>query len=231
MKYKVKIARVTPSSSKLESKTIKKCYLGISMNSQILEEPKLSSIIDWLSNNYDECQIVIGDYLNRINEYILFGHDKSDAIDKSLYLGELFKKQFENDIDKYPNEKFSILSWYDLIKNSNYDKLKKYFYDCYNNNLEFKDRIHYTSEKYVEKQIIRGSLFINRDDAVKISAQYIIEELAGFSLLITLGYRIQVYPGSILEIIKDFVNGEFPEISTNLREGIFIELKLSTKKS
>ena len=50
--------------------------------------------------------------------------------------------------------------------------------------------------------------------------------MAVFSVLIEQGYRVQVYPGTQLKILKDLANNKFPNLDNNLTQGIYIDLSV-----
>lgn len=230
MSYKLKVSSIVPNIS-LDKLNKENCYYGISINNPFTWGKHTILLLEWISLHFKHCKILIVDYLYRFNEYISFGKDIDLAIDKSLLVGKLIKQQLLKDMQIFPENMFTIIHWKDLIDcNANYqkyyDKMKYYF----DNNNKFHKRIEDHSKAFIERQLRGGkSLFLKEEDAILQSNGYLIEELSTISLLIEDGFCISVYPGAQLSILKEIANGEFSELDTNLKNGIYIDLTVKKK--
>jgi len=225
---KVKIRSVTPIIAKHSINTFKKSMLGISVSSPIYQDQeKLSTLFKWLSENYSHTHIIIGDYLHRINEAINYGKTTSDAIEKSLYIGCLIDSQITIELNKYPKEMFTVSHWKDCIyENSNFHSKYNNLTEAYKTCNSFRESIQNIANNFIEKQSSKGEISLNRNEAIDLSINYIIEEMAVFSLFIDMGYTVQLYPGTTLPILKELANGMHSEVDTNLKQGTYIDLKI-----
>ncbi len=226
--YKIGIKDLAPKGEAKRIFQNEKCLLGVSVSNPLYQSPeKLEYLFKWLANNFDNVQIIIGDYLNRINENINFGKQGEEAVLKSLYIGELLHSQIEIELKKYPSGKFSIIHWKDFLDNN--PKHKDILNTLQNHLLTnplFRESIETTAKTFIAKNIKKGNIYLSENLALEKSIQYILEEMAVFSLFIEDGYILQVYPGTTLTILKELANNKHTDIDTNLCNGVYIDLTI-----
>jgi len=230
-KYKLKLSKIVPNIS-LETLHNEKCFYGISINNPFTWGKHTKLFLEWISQNFAHCNVLIVDYLYRINEYISFGGNTQDAIDKSLLLGKIIEKRLNEDINKISSDKFTMIHWKDYIdSNPNFIKHINYLKSNFNNNERFQNNIRKISKLYVERLIKREeSLFLTKEESINQSNSYIIEELAIISCLVESNYCVSIYPGTQLSILKEIAKGHFPELDTSLKNGIYIDLTVKKIK-
>lgn len=230
-RYKLKIKEITPNID-IESLYNKNCFYGISINNPFTWGKHNKLLLEWISQNFSNCIIIIVDYLHRINEQIFFNKNKDDAIEKSMLLGKLIENRFTEDMPNISSNKIKIVHWCDYIEsNPKYQLYYNSLKSTFKNDLNFQSNIQYDSKLYVERLISRGeSLFLSKEEAIHKSNLYILEELALISCLIENSYTISIYPGTQLNILKELANGNFPDIDTNLNNGIYIDLTVKKIK-
>jgi len=232
MKYKIKKIDSAPPLSIDELSSYRKCYLGISINNPFFRDKHLGLLLKWISSHFDECVIIIGDYLHRINEYILHGNYGQEAIDSSVNRGDQIDLILQVALDILPKNKFKIYRWKEFLDLHpqaipEKDRLTKLF----KSHEKFNADIIQSSTEFIERLMQRGEpLYVSKDEAVVLSTEYLLEEMAVFSVLISSGYFVQVYPGTQLTVLKDLANNEFPGLDTNLRDGVYIDLTIKKIK-
>jgi hypothetical protein len=64
------------------------------------------------------------------------------------------------------------------------------------------------------------------EEAIDISSQYLLEEVAVFSALAEEGWNIEVYPGPELGVLVEIAQGNFKDIPAGLKKRINIELRI-----
>lgn len=204
------------------------CYLAISIANPYTQRGEHSNILKWVSENFDSCEIIIGDYLYRINEFITFGRNSKDAEEKSQLLGKLIEQQLQYDIKQCERQIFRITHWAELLKDefgfrTSLAKLKRFE----KSNSLFHDSLKNISTSYVLKQREKGLLYIDVEEyqAIEMSMEYLLEELAVFECLAESGNKTHIYPGTILPTLKQIVNGKYPDMSTEMNKITLIELK------
>lgn len=228
MKYKIKKHDSAPTISVKKLAEYRKCYLGISVNNPFFRDQNLGLLLKWIANHFDECIIIIGDYLHRINESILHGITGEQAIASSINRGDIIEEMLNAFLLILPDDKFKVYRWKEFLDNnpkslSEKEKLTTLF----STNKEFRNDILQSCTEFIDRLIARGErLYLTKEEAISQSKEYLLEEMAVFSVLIEQGYRVQVYPGTQLKILKDLANYKFPNIDTNLSQGIYIDLSV-----
>ncbi len=230
MKYKVKVSDIAPDN--INYKEIKdRGFLGISINNPIFLEQKIEFLTDWLYENLSECKIIVGDHLHRINEYILYGENIVNATEKSRKRGALIAEHLTKILHKYNKNRLSLEFWAQYSKDEECQYEREKLKSLYQQNNNFQASINDLATTFIDKQISRGChIHVNKGKAINFSVKYILEEMSVFSILIKRGYKVQVYPGTQLNILKELAKGKFPEIDTNLKHGIYIDLTVKKIK-
>lgn len=198
--------------------------LGVSMNNPFFFRKDIFLLIDWLKSNFHSGTIVIGDYLNRHNEYILTGNVGPDSVIPGLQKGKEF---IDYILDRLKHTKIKIIRWSDFYSDPNFFCELKNVYDLFENNPSFHNTILLSCEDFIRRQIKRGTKYnIPVDEAIKYSTDYVLEETAAFGIMNRRGYNNYIYPGKHLEITEKLSLGSFPEISTALHNMTLIETKI-----
>jgi tRNA-dependent cyclodipeptide synthase len=226
MGYKIKKLESAPPLTVHQLRKYKKCYLGISVNNRFFRDQHLGLLLNWIFNHFDECVIIIGDYLHRINESILHGLTGEEAIASSINRGDQIHEIIDIALTSLPQAKFKVLRWKQFLdKYPNSLVEKDRLAELFAINQDFQKDILQSSSAFVDRLIARGErLYPTRQEAISQSTEYLLEEMAVFSELIKHGYLVQVYPGTQLKILKDLANKKFPTIATNLASGIYVDL-------
>lgn len=226
-KYKVNIEKVYPNIAQSELMQNKECIIGISMSNPVYWRSSLNDILKWASLNFEKSHLVVGDFLNRFNENILHSESISESEKKSVELGDKFLLKLESYLKDYPQNKFRVLRWVDLIKDEkNKQEIEKLF-SIYNSNKQFKKAIDENAFQFIESQKKRGkTIRVTDEKAIELSASYLLEELAVFNKMISEGLKVIVYPGIQLSILTAIAEGDFSEMSDYLKNGIYVQLKV-----
>lgn len=232
MKYKIKKIESAPAITVKQLANYRKCYLGISVNNPFFRDQHLGLLLKWIANHFDECTILIGDYLHRINESILHGITGEEAIASSINRGDQIHEMLEIALSMLPDDKFKVYRWKEFL-DSNPKSLteKTKLTALFNTNKDFQKDILQSCTEFIDRLIARGErLYPTKVEAISQSKEYLIEEMAVFSVLIEQGYKVQVYPGTQLKILKDLANKKLSNIDTNLTQGIYIDLTVKKIK-
>ncbi|MFN8297850.1 MAG: tRNA-dependent cyclodipeptide synthase [Chitinophagales bacterium] len=232
MKYKIKKIDSAPNISVLDLAVHRKCYLGISVNNPFFRDKHLGLLLKWIANHFDECVIIIGDYLHRINESILHGESGESAIASSINRGNQIYEILDVTLSILPQNKFKLYRWKQFLdENPNALIEKEKLNQLYNSNNNFRQDILQSCADFIDRLIERGErLYLTKEEAINQSKEYLLEEMGVFSVLIAQGYNVQVYPGTQLKILKDLANNKFPEIKSNLTSGVYIDLTVKKIK-
>jgi len=225
--------RIIPSVNPLllDEQDRVKCILGVSLNNKSIYDKHFEMIFRWVSQNFGNCKFVIGDYINRITEMIFNDKDEEQAIADSLLIGDEVYNCMTRAIPPEFKNKFDIIRWKDLFDfypeiNEEINNIK-YLYD---HDDSVNRELTQTATQFIQKSLSKdNSLSLSLNQAIEKSKEYLFEEMAVFSVLIKHGYRVQLYPGTQLKILKSFANGTLKEFNTSLTKGIYIDLNIKKR--
>lgn len=232
IRYRVVKYKSFPAMSVKQLAIHRKCYLGVSINNPFFKGDHLGLFLKWISNHFDECIIVLGDHLHRINETIQYGLTRENAIQAALKKGDELLSILQAAVDNQNNNVFKVYRWKDYLDNN----LKIYtdkqeIYTYFNSNEQFRNEIVQTSTDFINRLIKNNeNLYYSKEESIKLSHEYLIEEIAVFNNLIEQGYKVQVYPGSELNILKKFTTGEFDDLNLTLKKGVYFYLDIKKRK-
>lgn len=227
MKYKIKIKEIQPLSFSASKKFPAKCFLGVSLSNPFFQGKHLERVLKWIDENFAECQIVIADHLHRFNEYTFNGKNGQEAESECKLMGEKIHDRIETLTKSFENSKFKINHWVAFTDTKEFeitsDKINRQFL----HNSAFKNSVLKSCELFIDKQLGRGfHIFVTKDEAINKSKDYLLEEMAVFSMLINQGFTVQVYPGTQLKVLKELANNKLPGVESNLSQGIYVDLSV-----
>ena len=85
-RYRAEISTVAPLHKKTSLAEYDNCILGISLENKNFVTAKLVGMIDWVSRNFKNCTVIIGDSIHH-HTLEIRGIDTKYAYDKALHLG------------------------------------------------------------------------------------------------------------------------------------------------
>ncbi|KAB2916147.1 MAG: tRNA-dependent cyclodipeptide synthase [Bacteroidetes bacterium] len=226
-KYKVRIYDVVPEDKRKEIYEYSAC-LGVSINNvNYWDNEKLTALLSWINSRFSECAIVIADKLHRHNVKIFNNNSEEEGIETGLKLGNELSKNFLTIVSSLTDCKFRIYRWQDIAnEKGTKDELTK-VYQAYSTNSSFARVIEKSAEEFLFRQKEKGlELKVRHEEAIKLSCDYILEEMAYFGVAVNLGYVVQLYPGTQLQILKLLGNGRYQDINLHLSNGFFVDLKI-----
>lgn len=230
--YRIIKQRAVPAIAIRKLVGNEKCYIGVSLNNPFFYGKHLPLLFKWIAGHFQECIIIIGDHLNRINETILHGKQGEDAIADSLKKGDFLIERIKEAISELDTKKFTIFRWADYI--ALYPEIfeeKKKLIQYAKIDAELGNAINESSIEFITRLANRNEpMFVSAAEAMICSKEYILEEMAVFTKIIEMGYVVQVYPGTQLEILKKMARGDFPQIQSSLKRGIYIDLTVKKRK-
>jgi hypothetical protein len=83
-----------------------------------------------------------------------------------------------------------------------------------------------TVKKFIKTKNDRGLVKIPIAEALNVSIQYLIEEISVFYLLEQQGYKVKIYPGTILPALKDIANEKIMNLGSHLRDAVYVEVNV-----
>lgn len=228
----VKIVKTIPDVGAEKLFSYRECYMGISLDNAVFGGDSLAALLLWATGKFDTCLVVVGDYLRRHNEYILNGMDDFQAQWAALGAGDEFIERTKGLFDKLPKGKVRIIRWRDCLGFEEYPPAKAALDKLFAGNDDFKAAVHKDAISFVDRQANRDhKLAVSQEEAIAVSCEYLLEEIAVFSALSSRGRHVELYPGCELEVLVEISGGKFTDIPQGLRERINVELSCGANKA
>ena len=200
-------------------------YMPISVNNnRIANQDSLKEILELIFNNCDSFTAVLGGYLHRHNLQMLIGLPEEQAKSKGLEIEESLIQHVSkvaSELNKSKNIRFVPSS-----KFYHYNEFKPRFEELlsiYHVHKGFFRIMEDTVDSFLLRNIT--NLSISEIKSRELCKNYLLEEIVIFELLAKEGYKLNIYPGQQLPVIKEIVNGTLKGISTILESISLIEIK------
>ncbi len=228
----VSIVRVTPEITEEKLYSYRQCYMGISLDNPVFQGKSLEALLVWAAGRFDTCLVVTGDYLRRHNEHMLNGLDNDRAVEVAMAAGDEFIERAGALFNEMPQDKISLVRWQECLAFEEYKSSKVMLEKLLATDAGFKRAVRRDAVSFIKRQTQRNrNLAVSKDEAVEISCEYLLEEIAVFSALSERGRHVELYPGPELEVLVDIADGKFSDIPKGLKERINVELRCSENRS
>lgn len=227
MKISCKIADITPPMTHRDLFTRRRCYLGISLGNPLFRGDTLHSLLLWINDHFDECLVVVGDYLQRYNEQMFGAREGDSAGLEAIRAGDAFIAESYPIFDRLPSSKFRLTRWMSYLETTEFSKTKRVLDELFISNYEFRASIDRTSVEFINRQVRNKKVpVVDRERAIALSTRYLMEEIAVFSVLVEKGYEVEVYPGPELPVLTEIAHGHFPNVPEPLKRRVNVELRI-----
>ena len=228
----ISIETITPKIPRQELFSYKKCYIGISLDNPGFYGKSLQALLLWGLGNFQQVLIVVGDYLRRYNEQIFTGLDIDQAGRAAHEFGDLFFEKTSDFFDQIPNQRLVLTRWAPCLGSDEYKGSKKILDKLYDSDESFKASVLKDAASFIKRQQKRNfKLAVSKEQAVELSCRYLLEEIAVFSALSERGWKVELYPGPELSVLKEISKGKYSNIPRGLKERINVELKIQRNKA
>lgn len=231
-RYKASLNKLAPIE--FDTKSSKRCMLGISLGTHNLEGARLEACLEWISAEFEECAVVIGDQVYRLTLELLQQLPQHEALELALVAGREFESAYAPLFRQYAHTcKFHFLPLSQIAQDETFPLYLKQLESLYTLSAEFQTSVEGFARAYLgrgEKIEIPNQNESETPEAI-MCRRYLIEEAALFACLRERDWPVLVYPGSIDSIV-DLCTGKFvgsPEPLTRLafaalevkRKGLF----------
>jgi len=147
------------------------CILHISVGQEYHEGEKFIATMDLINRTFKSCTIMLCDTLQRHTLRTKNPNLSDNAIyNKALVLGDEWLAR--NAVAyKHLSIDFKIMRWDEWLNHPNYIKYRKQIDELYNTNVDYKNKIHSTINKFLERQGL-----LNDEVSFKLCEAYVLEE-------------------------------------------------------
>jgi tRNA-dependent cyclodipeptide synthase len=226
-RYKASLQKIAPAHFDLASS--RRCMLGISLGTHTMEGARLEACLEWLSANFDECAVVIGDLVYRLTLELLESLPGDQALAKALAAGKEFERVYAPLFRQYAHAcKFEFLPLSSIAEDTSFPVHLQSLWRVYDHDPQFRASV----EGFAHAYLGRGSKLddeqpIAGTDAL-ICRRYLLEEAALFACLRERGWPSLVYPGSIDSIVG-LCEGRYAGAPEPLTRLAFVALEVKRK--
>ena len=225
---KVSIVKILPDISETELFGRKRCYIGISLENPLFEGETLPAMLGWATSRFEQCLVIIGDYLNRFNEQIINGCDANKAGEFAIIQGDSFISKTKEIFGQLPAGKVQLTRWKEHLQGEGFSRSKNILDEIFESNEEFRASVEYDAVSFVKRQQKHNrSLSLGIEEAIRLSCEYILEEVAVFNVLSERGWNVELYPGPELRVLAEVAKGKYPGVPMGLKSRVNVELKIS----
>lgn len=180
--------------SELEKQEFKnsKCIIGISVGQQYHEAGKLQATLNTVNKNFNSCNILIADTLQRHS----MGIDHQDKNERELYT--LSKKAGDDWLERSMpyistmNIPYTISRWDEWLANDRYQYYYTQVCELYDNDDIYKNAVNQIVHQFLLKR--DASIIKNQNLSFNLCLKYLLEEAAVGCVYVEFGYKFTVYP-------------------------------------
>lgn len=204
-------------------------FIGISLDSPNFTGKRLETLIDWINDNtcFTNIKISLSDTLNRHNYMLPYNLSEAAAHAKSVLAGDQWLKDNKRALNAL-EVPFDIIRWdYWLYKhNAEVEKNKEIFSELYaKNDSEINLAINKDLNGFFTR---KHNKTIDQlpHETVQKSLNYIIEELAVYSIIFNQYPSTKIYPGNDLNCFTAIRESQIPDIPPGIPNSEFVGLKI-----
>lgn len=163
----------------------------------------LQAMLEWIGEGWSEIQFSVGDTLHRFNVYANgtrignFGASMKVAEEETRILGDEWVEANSYWIDTLP-VKTKIIRWNEWRKHSLFCEQKRRFREALATESGFAAAVKNDIFQFNNRRGIANST----EHQISVQSEYILEELAVFSIQAIEGPTINIYPGSPLSSVR-----------------------------
>lgn len=198
--------------------------MEISVGQDYHEGEKLRAAMNWARDNFSYRFIILGDTTQRYNIMYETGCSEKEAYLRAKSLGD---EWIERNTDYLDN--ISVIRWDEWKCRPDYENTHNRIIAFYNENLSFRSALQGASLEFWNRK--QYSTFA-KEEFLKQSEQYLLEETAVFAVAYKELGGISAYPGTFLELWEMFIgdSNDF-DIPEGLRKGQWARLSFDKKKA
>jgi tRNA-dependent cyclodipeptide synthase len=228
----ISIVRTTPKISEEQLFTYKRCYIGISLDNPGFHGKSLQALLLWGIGNFDQCLVVVGDYLRRFNEQIFNGLNPEEAVKVAHESGDSFMRITSEFFQQIPPRRLVLTRWEPCLQSDEYKKAKVILDELYTSDSAFRASVERDAFAFVRRQTRQNRRpAVSMEEAIEFSCRYLLEEITVFCALSNQGWKVELYPGPELHVLVDIAKGKYLRIPQGLKERTNVELRIAGGKA
>lgn len=169
------------------------CIMPISVGQKIHEGAKFIATLNLINKNFQRCDILIDDSIQRFTYMIGTDLSEQEAFCRSLIEGDNWLERNKQYYSKLAIP-YRIMRWDDWAGMKRYQYFNKHLIETYNNNKTYQAAVNQNIHLFLQRYKANTDLSFNYDDAYKLCQRYLLEECSVMCLWAEHGYDFEVYP-------------------------------------
>lgn len=227
-RYKAGFRTVTPASAAALEQGGAACMLGVSLGNANFEGARLEASIEWISERFERCAVVIGDSVFRLTLELLERLDPDAARARALEAGAAFERLYAPLLRQYGKAcRFDFIRFSAVENDPRFPTWHDALHRLAAEDPDFARSIEDFAALYLGRgdKLDANPFAVPPARAAEIARAYLLEESALFCVLEEMGWPVLVYPGSIASI-ADLCEGRFADTPEPLTRMAFLSLEL-----
>jgi len=227
-RYRARIDFVSPQNRRDNFELEQQCFLGVSLENRNFEPARFRSLLEWVSNRFPKCMILVGDSIHRLTLESRVCVPPHEAQKMALRLGQDFIDENRNVIASFRSTThFEFVTCHELQQTHEYEAHHRLISEYFLRSPAFRESVESFGLRYHRSDWDRLSES-DRRHRLNNSSRYFIEEFAIFACLVERGIKVMVYPGSF-STLAEIADHQFPGVSDELESLCVVSLNFKRR--
>lgn len=185
--------------------------IDISIGMPYSESDKFNATCLWTGPRFKHAIISVNDTLQRYNHMFETGMSEQDAIELCHKEGHAWIARNIQYLESF--ESYTINRWDQYLEHPNFKSQLKIVTDRFNQDPDFKQAVNQMVDNIWHRRYHkRTDVAFRRVEFFDFSTQYLLEEIAVFSNMAQDGIEHHIYPGTFLDLAKQFEDLSYTRI-------------------
>ncbi|MEO0535744.1 MAG: tRNA-dependent cyclodipeptide synthase [Cyanobacteria bacterium P01_A01_bin.123] len=222
-RYEAQVVTVKPESALGQLQKYETCMLGFSLQDKNFTTAKLAGMTEWISQNFSNCQVLIGDLAYQI-VLEMQGFSEQHALNRAISFGRKIRDEKLSIFDRYADHCcFEMRFFSDVLAEEKFQAYAEEIRWLFEADKTFSTAVRNFADVFVKRYLQQDSqrfdYYVNR------SCIYLLEELAIYAYVAEQEASTFVYPdaSSGFQSITQILHPTAPEPLRNL---VHISLRL-----
>ncbi|MBP6507671.1 MAG: tRNA-dependent cyclodipeptide synthase [Opitutaceae bacterium] len=211
----------------MEHLTERGAFLGISIANPAISAPSLEALLDWADGRFRVLNILVGDYIERHNYLWEKSDDPPGAIALAMAKAAPVQTTIADVLRRRPGSAIKVIDSRDLILDSRFGAIYAQAASHFEQTPEFRETVLDDIERYISRRRKHGQSRLPYERLIRHSVDYVLEEIAMFSMLVESGLSVQLYPGRHLRVLTDLASGQLPSPVPGLNNLVCVDLSVT----
>jgi tRNA-dependent cyclodipeptide synthase len=220
-------------ASRINRRVAKRAYVGVSVGNANFRGERLLALLRWTANRASTCFLMVGSDVARWSYMIERGVPEAIASQTARRRGRRTLSDVRRAVSEVRGPgKFVIVEDADVRSEPRFASAMSEIASQYGADVEFADLVDQSAADYCSRRVAAGhSVAVDKRAALRLSANFILEELALFCTLVAQGATVEFYPGPELPVLNAAASGRLRSCPPELRKRTNVELVITQKSN